>query len=408
MQGCVSQIGNRLFITVTLLLGTIFTVEQLLAAPPCNSPATGNWIVNQSCDLIPSAVILGDVTVTNNATLTINNNRYLGVDFRTNEVRIRNGSRLIIKNGARLFRHPIHHDMASNTDGVIGYYLKRVGGSIVDQFNQNTAFYPASTIKVLQHLHAMRAVQAGQVNLATTNLTVCPGNSNCSDNTNTNANCGAPTINETLQTSILRMMTPSDNQSTNAIQQLFGNGTPSVGRTAMNQTGSNIVGWSNASSLEHKLACNNISNNPFNTLTLADIGLLYEQAMANNNVLQPATRTQFRNLMQNETGGLIAGQQNFYIQTVITQEANELGYSNIKLNNFLAQTQQIHKAGNLPGNNYLSIAGWVQLPTDSGANNRQYVYGVFIDSATFNTAPSIRTLARELMRAEIKNALEAF
>jgi hypothetical protein len=396
--------------TVLTLLGFLLTSEAVSAAPACTPPASGNWTVTQSCDLAPSAVILGDVTVQNNATLTVENNRYLAVDFRVNEVRVRDGSKLVIKSGGRLFRHPIHHDMVNNTDGTIGYYLKRVGGSIVDQFNQNTQFYPASTIKVLQHLHAMRAVQAGTATLLGTNLTVCPGNNtNCSDNANTNANCGANTINENLQTAILRMMTPSDNQSTNAIQELFGTGTPSVGRAAMNLTGTNIVGWSNASVLQHKLACGNVvTNNPFNTLTLADIGLLYEQTMTNNAVLQPGTRTQFRNLMQNETGGLIGGQQDFFIQNVITQEAGELGFTNTDLNNFLAQTQQIHKAGNLPGNNYLSIAGWVRLPTNNGAQNRQYVYGVFIDNATFNNAPGIRTLARELMRGEIQNALESF
>ncbi len=71
----------------------------------------------------------------------------------------------------------------------------------MELYNATFAFYPASTIKVLQHLHAMRAVDAGTVTLGGTNLNVCTGSTNCTDNANTVALCGGSMVVETLQTS---------------------------------------------------------------------------------------------------------------------------------------------------------------------------------------------------------------
>ena len=63
--------------------------------------------------------------------------------------------------------------LQDNTDGsagsyAVGIYLKEVNGPALEQFNASFVFEPASTIKVLHHLHAMLQVEAG--NIALTDL----------------------------------------------------------------------------------------------------------------------------------------------------------------------------------------------------------------------------------------------
>ena len=96
----------------------------------------------------------------------------------------------------------------------------------MESYNPTFAFYPASTIKVVQHLHAMRAVDAGTVTLGGTNLNVCSGGTNCTDNAEHDALCGGSMVVETLQTALGQHDGPSNNESTNAIQELFGAARP--------------------------------------------------------------------------------------------------------------------------------------------------------------------------------------
>ena len=197
------------------------------AGAPCGPPpAAANWTINVSCEIGSNTIAPRNVTITNNATVTIFGGRWLNVDFTNYYLRILPGSKLLIRPGARLYTLPLGHTFLNNSDGTFGYYLKRVDGAVMESYNPTFAFYPASTIKVLQHLHAMRAVDAGTVTLNGTNLNVCSGGTNCTDNANTAALCGGSMVVETLQTALTNMMRPSNNQSTNAIQELFGGARP--------------------------------------------------------------------------------------------------------------------------------------------------------------------------------------
>ena len=60
--------------------------------------------------------------------------------------------------------------LQDNTDGPpdtyrVGIYLKQVSGPVLEQFNESFIFEPASTIKVLHHLHAMLQVEAGNIGI---------------------------------------------------------------------------------------------------------------------------------------------------------------------------------------------------------------------------------------------------
>ena len=213
-----------------------------------------------------------NVTITNNATVTIPGGKWLNVDFTTYYLRILPGSKVIVQPNGRLYTLPLGHNFLNNTDGTFGYYLKRV------EWLGDGGLQPDIRLLPVQHDQGVAAPardaggRRGTVNLNTTNLNVCTGGTNCTDLPDTIALCGGSMAVETLGFAMGRMMINSDNEDTNSIQELFGSGTPSAGRAAMNQTAWNVVGMSNATALQHKFNCGNIANNPYNTLTLADAG----------------------------------------------------------------------------------------------------------------------------------------
>ncbi len=286
--------------------------------------------------------------------------------------------------------------MRDNTNGAVGLHLRQINGPVLASLQSDRVFYPASTIKVLEHLHAMRSVETA-AGLDSQSLRVYPNTADsCSNN-----HAGQSFNTETLRQALTRMMQASNNQSTNAVQEFFGNSNASAGRNAMNQTARNVVGMSNNTALNHKFACGGPNNNPANQLTLADISLLYQQVATNANVLRPALRPTFYQLMPNQTN-------DFFIASVINEEASRLGLPAATVQSFRTQVQMAHKAGNI-GQTHISIAGWVQLPFRQGTQTvpRQYTYGLFVDNATQNSV-NLRTVSGELLRDEIRAALRSF
>jgi hypothetical protein len=173
----------------------------------------------------------------------------------------------------------------------------------------------------------------------------------------------------------------------------------------MNQTAWNVVGMSNSTALQHKFNCGNVSNNPYNTLTLADAGLLYEEVMTNDAVLPEPTRTTFVQIMLNETNdnSLVTA-----INAIVDQEAALIEMPAADIQAFKNGLRFAHKAGNVLGTAYESDAGWVSLPVSGGADARQYVFGHFLDGATTNTLPSFDARTAELLRTAIRESLPLF
>jgi hypothetical protein len=401
------SLGKLICLIFFITLPTLVSPEVAIAASDCAVPDLGNWIIDSDCDLAQNEIVPQNLVVRDGATLRVLNGRSLNVDFSNFRLQVASDSRVLIENGGRIHTFQVGHLLINNTDGEVGYYLKRVNGPVLEAYHENFPFYSASTIKVLQHLHAMRAIEADpdNLNLDTTTLTVCSGESNCSNSANSNSTCPIGTITETLRQALRNMMIPSNNQSTNAIQEFFGNGTPSVGRAAMNQTANNVVGMTDTA-LEHKFACDGPNSNPPNKSPLADLGLLYEQVATNPNIIQAATRTTFYQLMQNESNN------NRFVDPIITQEASNLSLSSTNTQRFTNQVRMAHKDGNI-GTSYQSIGGWIELPINGGTDTREYVYGFFVDNTSTNTLPNngtgqIRTVAGELLRDVIRSALETW
>jgi len=286
----------------------------------------------------------------------------------------------------------------ANTDGKTGFYLKRVGGAVLLGDDQTFAFYPASTIKVLEHLHAMRRVQGASITL-TTKIDIW-GDSCADDHSDEN-----PQTKEELSESLRLMMKESDNKRTNAIQDRFG-------RSAINNTAHTVVGMSANSSLNHKFGCQGPASDSPNKLTLADVGRIYE-GVAQGTLLSGSSRNKFYELMKNETDA-------FFVGSVINTEASNLGLSNTRRDQFKSKVKLAAKSGGIPasydGFLYQSTAGYVSLPfagtcSASGfavIQRRDFVYGVFINKATTIADGTVGTAAKELFRERIKSALQTW
>jgi len=291
--------------------------------------------------------------------------------------------------------------LQDNTDGPagiykVGIYLKQVSGPVLEQVNESFVFEPASTIKVLHHLHAMLEVEAG--NIALTDL--IDTFTGAADLPNCAADCPNPCPVDVdpfqieLQTALQQMMVQSHNTRTQAVRVRFG-------ETNINNTAQGLEMFD--SLIQHRMGCGADAVANHNRLTLVDIGLLYEKVAANN--LLPNNRTNFYNLMI----------QSRFFDSIIDQEAANLGLTTNEVNDFKSKVAVARKGGSygLSDGQYRTLAGWVQFPFDCEGVGvaREYVYGTFVNAAsnldTQGTGNdiSVRAVASELLRDVIIDAL---
>lgn len=255
--------------------------------------------------------------------------------------------------------------LQDNTDGTVGIYLKQVGGSVLEGSNQSFVFEPASTIKVLHHLHAMLDVEAGNIALTDT-IPTFTGDADLPDCA---ADCPNPCpvdVDEfdiMLQTALQQMMEQSHNTRTQAVRVFFGEANINNTAQALGMVDSLI---------QHRLGCGADAVPNHNKLTLVDVGLLYE-AVAANNIL-PNNRTNFYTLMS----------QSRFFEQIIDDEAANLSLTTDEVNDFKSNVAVAWKGGsyNLSDGLYRTLAGWVRFPFDCSGTTREYVYGNFVHAAT--------------------------
>lgn len=272
--------------------------------------------------------------------------------------------------------------------GMFGFRLKQVNGPSLSSYNQSGLFgrfYPASTIKVMHHLTAMRWVAQNGVDELTDTLIPVYGNS-CS---NTNPIDPVP-----LGDALEAMMVNSDNQMTNAVQDW-------ISQAAINNTAHNVVGMSWETELNHKLGCGGPTNDPANRMTVADITLLYERYVKGE-LLGAAYMDDFEGLMLNQSNSA-------QWDSLISSEASSLGLTQGQLDDFMADLRFATKGGNW-SDTHVSGAGFVELPnrTCDGVEPLQYAYGLFVDDADSSDAGLMGTAGRALLRGEFRNALRTF
>ena len=318
--------------------------------------------------------------------------RYFGVDAdRVNNRIGQNGARLIdiepylfggqprymcvMLNNSNALTSTVGSLVRSNiSNGDAGFYLKRDNGPVLASLHDRFVWFPASTIKVMHHLHAMLRVEVdgNGIDLNTV-MTVYP---NASDSCSTD-HTGQPFVNEPLSTSLQLMMEQSDNQRTNAIQEFFT-------QTLINATAHDFVGMSNDTNLNHKLACGGPGSVPPNIMTLPDIALLYEKVALGEIFALESTRVNFYNLMLDS---------NTWLDTLINEET-PVTMDAPTLAQFKAGIRIARKPGSIPANasgqEWATYAGWVRLPTHACQCEapREYAFSVFFNQVVMWTPPS--------------------
>ena len=286
--------------------------------------------------------------------------------------------------------------------GTQGLYLKQVDGPVLANLEDGFVYEPASAIKVVNNLYSMFQMQLGNVEQNTAIPHYTNGPDSCPD---------PPTISgtEPLDLAVREMMWHSDNARTAEIDDYFG--FANVNALA------DIIGMKHTK-FNGYVGC---GNQPRNTFTLDDAGLLYED-VANQTILDATHRGDFYSSMagraQYESEGYdwTAVWDND-IPNIINQVA-PAGTTAAQKTAYMNAMNVAYKAGSYllcptsgPVED-LDIAGWFQVPvcTSGGATYAEYTWGIFFANApksacnsSTSTADNNFTAAKsELMREQIQ------
>jgi hypothetical protein len=322
-----------------------------------------------------------------------------------------NGARLLdvktyISNGVRRFAAVMVNNsnaattrvgqiLRGGTDGETGLYLKQVGGSVQASLQDHRIFEPASTIKILIGLHAMRDVDAGASLNDSVVMYAAPASGSCPTSTVIGS--------ESMGNSILQMLENSDNQRTKAMIDTYG-------FSAINQTGQTI--GLTGTHLNHYPGC---GGPVANQLTLADAGEIYE-GIADGTLLSAANRPALYARMPAQAGDFTGIQG--AVNTIVDAEAPAFGLTATEISQFKSRLATHYKAGGYtlcsPSSclEYRSVAGSVEIPqcTRGLVGNKNFVWGIFIDAATSAAAANstFNAAKAEPLREPIRAALSSW
>ena len=169
--------------------------------------------------------------------------------------------------------------MFGTVGGTGGFYLKSVGGPVLLDSNETYVHDPASAIKVLGHLHAMREVQAGRDDLFSSFTSYrYPSSINSGGNASSPSLCPASEDEvqanretDSLQFALAKMMQISDNRATRGVVLRYG-------LPALNSLAASL-GMSQTRWDQDLVGCG-YEGGKRNALTPVDIGKLYEAVSA--------------------------------------------------------------------------------------------------------------------------------
>ncbi|HUR48070.1 MAG TPA: serine hydrolase [Acidimicrobiales bacterium] len=208
--------------------------------------------------------------------------------------------------------------MAGSVGGTGGFYLKAVGGPVLLDSNETYVHDPASAIKVLGHLHAMREVQAGRDDLwgsftsfrypSSRNSGGDPSSPNLCPAAEDEVQANRET--EPLQFGLAKMMQVSDNRATRGVVLRYG--LPALNALAKS------LGMSQTKWDQDLVGCG-YEGDKRNALTPVDIGKLYE-AVASGRVLDSKRTGEFWSLMASQPV-----RRGDHLLEIIQDEARKLG-----------------------------------------------------------------------------------
>jgi beta-lactamase class A len=290
--------------------------------------------------------------------------------------------------------------LQAGTDGQFGFILKPAGGAVMENFNENVQYEPASSIKILVATHILRNIDAGHGSLhATTSYFPLPANSSCPTGTGS-------AISFTLAELLEMMLENSDNSATKALIDFAGGFGP------INATAQAVGMTSTVLAIDPGCAPSE------NLMTQTDAATLYE-GIANGTLLTPGSQAILFASMPRDAGdftGTLAASR-----SIVDQEAPAFGLTASEISQFKTKLDLHYKAG---GDEFctssncatnltdLSISGIAAIPTCSGTSQTatDYLWGLFIFNGTNNANTNNTFFATEAepLRGPIRQALSTW
>jgi len=309
-----------------------------------------------------------------------------------------NGNRrfaAIMVNNSNAATTRVGNILRGGTDGETGLYLKSLNGAVQANLQEGRIFEPASSIKILIALHAMRQVD---LNLASLSDQVVVYQAPASGSCPTSTVIGT----ESMGNAILQMLENSDNQRTKAMIDTFG-------FTAINNTAA-AVGLT-GTHLNHYPGCGGPVLNQF---TLEDASIIYE-GIADATLVSTTSRANLYSRMPAQAGdftGIVSS-----VNAIVDAEAPAYGLTATEISQFKSRFLTHYKAGGytLCGSQcleYRSVAGSAEIPqcTRGILGNRIYTWGIFIDGSTSKAAAdnTFNAAKAEPLREPIRSALSTW
>ncbi len=357
------------------------TFDAIMVPESFHAPRTWWWYYGVTADRLADLVSQAASRITDIDTYVVGGERRFSV------VLLNNANDLTVAAGQAL---------QWGSDGWTGAYLEEVDGPTLAYLQPDFVFEPASTIKAIHHLHAMRSVMSGESSLGQP----------VTYSENYSGSCpvgGAPFTTQSLQETLRRMMVDSDNAATEGITQLYGEG--DIEQTAR------LIAQMTSTELNHTLGCGAGALADPNHLTLRDAGRLYE-GVQTLDLLDEPRRDTFYALMQNQDTPAPWWFTNI-LRGTIDQVAGDLGLPQSIADDYWDATLTAWKPGGytLNGLAYTSVAGVVSLPRCTSGpmtDLTHYVFGVFVEGAAGGTSlariqETCPVLFRDLIAAEMQN-----
>jgi hypothetical protein len=261
--------------------------------------------------------------------------------------------------------------LLSATDGITGFYNKRVGGSIVGKLRETFVYNPDSSIKMVAAIGLLKRVDANLANLDTTMITYygqgMPEGSSCPENVGPHESHPAGTL-------LQWMLVSSDNIATRSIIDYLG------GPAAVTQTAHSI--GMTSTFMDGYPGCSP------NRMTQVDGAKLYE-ALANGTLLTAASRNAL--YARTPADGGDSSNTLWNARRIVDELAPVYNLNARQAAQFWALVDVRYKAGN--GADFctetgclhhwsLSGLGTVPICANSVASTAAYAFGVFIFNAT--------------------------
>lgn len=267
-------------------------------------------------------------------------------------------------------------EVMQGSTGVPGFYVKQVGGDVLAAYNHNRVFEPASSIKVIAHLYALRRYEQGSLDLAKQIPRYgdegSPGQ--CGNNST-----------DSMERALKLMMENSDNNRTRAVVDRLGRANINL---MMAGLGFAKTRWVRPMPCEVQTQDDTIEN----AMTLAEGGRMYERVVNGTYFEQSATREKFWDLMAGHSLGTTLGEE---LQRFVPSSTARAAY--------MTHVRGASKGGWWPNKGRGSELGWIRLPWCVGGNvvTRDYVYGFFVDDGQPDDGDDAVAQATWRARAEI-------